>query len=74
MIQDKAQSAIKGYSLNKGCNAALNHLWTSLRAWREVVTCGVALLEKGTPFPAERALPLTASRRADIVKQIRTLH
>ncbi|MFW2438766.1 MAG: hypothetical protein ACN4GR_05285, partial [Arenicellales bacterium] len=31
MIQDKAQSAVNGYSLNKGCNAGLNHLWGSDR-------------------------------------------
>lgn len=74
MIQDKAQSAIKGCSLKKGCNAVLNHLWASLRARREAVTCDVALLEKGKPFPAEHALQLTASRHAEIVKQYRTPH
>ena len=80
MIQDKAQSAVNGGSINKGCNAVLNHLWASLRARREAVIprghaiCGVALLEKGQPFPAERALQLTASRHAEIVKQYRTLH
>ena len=64
MIQDKAQSAVKGCSLNKGCNAALNHLWTSLRARREAVIPrghkirGVAFLEKGKPFSTERALQL----------------
>jgi len=69
MTQDKAQSAVNGYSLNKGCNAVLGHLWASLRARREAVTCGVAFLEKGRPFPAERALQPTASRRAEDVKQ-----
>jgi len=29
MIQDKAQFAVNGYSLNKDCNAVLSHLWAS---------------------------------------------
>ncbi len=96
MTQDKAQSAVNGCPLNKGCNAVLSHLWASLRARREAVICGVALLGKDAPlfapslalpatrlarkcfpeafFPAERALQLTASRRAENVKQYRTLH
>ena len=66
MIQGKAQSAVNGYSLNKGCNAVLGHLWASLRASREAVICGgVASLGKGGPFPARRALQLTAARLAD---------
>jgi len=32
MIQDKAQFAVNGCSLNKGCNTGLDHLWASLRA------------------------------------------
>lgn len=55
MTQDKAQPAVNGYSLNNGCNAVLSQLWTSLRAQREAVICGVAFLEKGMPFSAERA-------------------
>ncbi len=96
MTQDKAQSAVNGCSLNKGCNAVLSHLWASLRARRQVVICGVAFLGKDAPlfapslvlpatrlarkcfpeafFPAQRALQLTASRRAENVKQYRTLH
>jgi hypothetical protein len=46
MPQGKAQSAVNGYSLNKGCNAELGHLWASLRARREAVICGVASLVK----------------------------
>jgi hypothetical protein len=65
MTQGKAQFAVNGYSLNKGCNALLGHLWASLRARREAVICGVASLVKGRPFPARRALQLTASRLAD---------
>ena len=65
MIQDKAQYAVNGCSLNKGCNAVLSHLWVSLRARREAVICGVAALGKGAPFPARRALQLTASRHAE---------
>ena len=65
MSQDKAQSAVNGYSLNKGCNAVLAHLWTSLRARREAAISGVASLVKGMPFPARRALLLTAARLAD---------
>jgi hypothetical protein len=74
MTQDKAQPAVNGYSLNKGCNAVLGHLWASLRARREAVICGVASLVKGIPFTARRALhpkdtsfgaQLTASRLAD---------
>jgi len=29
MTQDKAQPAVNGYPLNKGCNAVLGHLWAS---------------------------------------------
>jgi|GEM_PF-2030244 len=74
MIQDKTRPAVKACSPDKGCNAALSHLWASLRARREAVICGVAFLEKGGPFFAERALQLTASRRAENVKQYRTRH
>ncbi len=65
MIQDKAQYTVNGYSLNKDCNAVLGHLWVSLRARREAVICGVASLGKDQPFPARRALQLTASRHAE---------
>ena len=74
MIQDKAQFAVNGCSLNKGCNAGLDHLWASLRARREAVICGVASLEKDMPFPARRALQLTASRHADMCHTYVTLH
>ncbi len=30
MIQDKAQFAVNGCSLNKNCNAVLSYLWVSL--------------------------------------------
>jgi len=66
MIQDKAQFAVNGYSLNKGCNAGLSHLWVSLRARREAIICGVASLGKDMPFPAKRALQIMASRHADM--------
>ena len=72
MSQDKAQSAVNGYSLNKGCNAVFGYLWVSLRARREAVICGVASLGKGTPFPARRALWLTASRPAAPINPILT--
>ena len=65
MIQDKAQFAVNGYSLNKDCNAELNHLWVSLRARREAVICAVAALGKDQPFPVRRALQPTASRHAE---------
>ena len=29
MTQGKAQSAVNGYSLNRGCNAVLGYLWAS---------------------------------------------
>lgn len=74
MTQDKAQSAVNGCSLNKNWNAVLSHLRVSLRARREAAIYGVAFLEKGIPFPAERAWQLTASRHAENVKQYRTLH
>ncbi len=66
MIQDKAQPAFNGSSLNKGCNEGLDHLWASLRARRAVIICGVASLEKDMPFSARCAVQLMASRRADI--------
>lgn len=74
MTQDKARPTVNGYSLDKCCNAVLSHLWASLRARREAVICGVTLLGKDAPFPAERALQLTASRHAENVEQYRTLH
>ena len=46
MIQDKAQFAVNGYSLNKGCNAVLNHLWVSHRAHREAASAVLHLLER----------------------------
>ncbi len=74
MPQDKAQSAVNGPSLNKDCNVGLGHLRASLRARREAVICGVASLEKGTPFPTRRALQLTASRHADMYPLYVTPH
>ena len=65
MIQDKAQFAVNGYSLNKKWNAVLSHLWVSLRARREAVICVVAYFGKDQPFPARRASQLTASRHAE---------
>ncbi len=74
MTQVKAQSAVNGCSLNKGCNAGLSHLWASLRARREAIICGVASLEKDMPFPARRALQLMASRHADMCTLFVTPH
>ncbi len=74
MTQDKAQSAVNGCFLNKGCNAVLSHLRASLRARREAVICGVAFLGKDAPLPAERALQLTVSRHAENLKQYGILH
>ncbi len=74
MSQDKAQPAGNGLDLNKGCNAVLAHLWASLRARREAVISGVAPLVKGMPFPARRALLLTASRLADMYTLFVTPH
>jgi len=65
MIQNKTRFAVNGHSLNKNCNAVMDHLWVSLRARREAVICGVAPLGKDRPFPAKRALQLTASRHAE---------
>lgn len=74
MTQDKAQSEINGYSLNKGCNAVLSYLLASHWARREFVICGVVFLEKDMPFPTEHTVQLTFSRHAENVKQHRTLH
>lgn len=83
MVQDKTRPAVNGCSLNKGCNAGLGHLRTSLRARREAVICGVASLVKGMPFPARRALhpkgtsfgaQLTASCHADMCHLYVTPH
>ena len=71
MIQDKAQSAENGRVLVNDCNAVLDHMGDSLRASREAVVRGVALLGKGAPLPARRALRFfmpsgaTASRPAE---------
>jgi hypothetical protein len=74
MTQDKAQFAVNGCSLNKGCNAVLGHLWVSLRARREAIICGVASLEKDMPFPAGRALQPMTSRHADMYNLYVTPH
>jgi hypothetical protein len=55
MTQDKAQPAVNGCPINKGCYAGLSHLRASLRARREAIIRVVALLGKGAPFPAQRA-------------------
>jgi len=65
MIQDKAQFAVDGCSLNKDGNTVLRHSWASLRAQREGITCFVAPLGKDQAFPARRALQLTASGHAE---------
>ena len=74
MIQDKAQFAVNGCSLNKNCNAVLSHLWASLRARREAVICCVASLGKDQPFPARFALQLTASRHAESIIKYDAVH
>ncbi len=74
MTQDKAQAAVNVCPINKECNAGLSHLWVSLRARREAVICGVAPLGKDMPFPARRALQLTASRHADMYTLFVTPH
>ena len=71
-VQDKAQFAGNGYSLVKGCNAVLSDLGSSLGASREAAIHGVAPLGKGLPFPARRALWLTASRPAAPINPILT--
>jgi hypothetical protein len=90
MTQDKAQSAVNGYSLNKGCkayrvlltpltyihvgHAGLGHLGGSLRARREGIICGVASFVKDSPFTARRALQLIPSRHAETYILFDTLH
>ena len=74
MTQDKVQSAVNGYSLNKGCYAVLGYLGGSLRARREGAICGVASFVKDTPFTARRALQLTPSRLAETYILFDTLH
>jgi hypothetical protein len=74
MIQDKTQFAVNGHSIDKGCNAVLDHLWPSRRARPETVICGVAFLEKDRPFPANRVLQLTVSGHADRCHLIVTPH
>ncbi len=54
MFQDKAQSAENGRVLFKGCNAALDHLDSSLLASREAVVRAVAPLGKGMRPTASR--------------------
>ncbi len=47
MFQDKAQSAARGCSPGKGCNAGMGHLGGSLRARRYAAIYFVAFLMKG---------------------------
>ncbi len=74
MIQDKAQPAINGCPLNKGCNAVLGYLLSSRRARQGDAICGVAFLEKGIPFSAERVLQLTAPCYAENIKRHGIVH
>jgi len=71
--QAKAPPAENDRVLFKGGNAGLGSVWVSQRAQREAVICCVASLEKGWPFPAERAVQPTASRHAENVKQYEIL-
>jgi 2-dehydro-3-deoxyphosphooctonate aldolase (KDO 8-P synthase) len=57
-----------------GLGVPNSHLWASLRARRAAVIRGVASLAKGTPFPARRALRLTASHLADTYTLFDTPH
>ncbi len=67
MFQDKAQTAMNGPVLHKGCNTVLGHLGASLRAsWEAVVRC-VTPLGKGQPLPARRAFRTTTSQLAELV-------
>ena len=50
MNQDKAQPAVNGYSLNKGCNAVLGYLWASLRARRALQLTASRLADTYTLF------------------------
>jgi hypothetical protein len=74
MIQDKAQTEGEWHVLFKGCNAALDHLGSSLRASREAVVRRVASFGKGTPLPARRALRTTASQLAESTKTTLLVH
>jgi hypothetical protein len=74
MVQDKAQLAGNGYSLDKSCNAVLNHLRASLRARRETVIYGVRSLAKGTTIHCETCLVANGFSSRLIVKQYETLH
>jgi len=56
MPQDKAQSTVNGYSLNKDCNAGLGHLWGSLWAQRVAIIYCVASLGKDMAIPCETRL------------------
>jgi hypothetical protein len=55
MTQDKTQPAVNGYSLNKGCNAGLGHLWASLRAGSVILITGVFNQIECGAIPARNA-------------------
>ena len=55
-FQVKAQPAVNGHPLNKGCNAGLKLLWGSLWARREGIICCVAPLGKDPAIPCETRL------------------
>jgi len=59
-IQVKAQPAVNGRSLNKGCKAGLELLWGSRRAIRESIICCVSPLEKDRAIPCETGLAANA--------------
>ncbi len=61
MFQDKAQTAMNGPVLHKGCNTVLGHLGASHRASWEAVVRGVTPLGKDQQLPARWALRPTTS-------------
>ena len=65
IIQDKAQAAGNGLVLDKGCNAVLDYLISSLRASREAPVHCVTTLGKDQPLPSSRALRTSTSRLAE---------
>ncbi len=74
MIQVKAQPAVNGNSLSKGCNAGLDYLRASLRARREDIICGVTSLVKGATIPCETRLAANIFSSRLMHDLYRTLH
>ncbi len=74
MFQDKAQHAVNGAPLTRAVTQYCNICRSPFGRHGKPSSAVLRPLRRGLPFPAERALQLTAYHGAEYVKQYETLH